>query len=200
MLRPTSQRLHRHLAALAGVAMIILMSGCGGSLLPQREKTTDSQWKEHADIQGAFDQIKPGETRLAELNELGFNPYQSPNIRIVDYLEITQRFLPNQSLSLGDLHPAVRDCLTAKTACRGYEVHPEVLNKDRYGSVLKDVFGFRKRTRTTGWRFNGLIVLNEDLVIYKIASSAPKILEVEDEKNPLGPFQSISINTGWDLQ
>ena len=34
-----------------------------------------------------------------------------------------------------------------------------------------------------------LIVMNKDLVIYKLASGQPNILDFEDKKNPLGPLQ-----------
>lgn len=188
------------LLLIVGIICTSVLAGCGGVLLPQIEKTTDSSWKEFEDIHQAFDRIIPGETRTDDLNTMGFDPFQDPNIRIIDYLQITERFLPNQSIRLTDLHPAVRECLQAKAACRGYEVKPQVLHKDRYGNVLLDVFRFRRKTQTTGWSFDGLIVLNGDLVVYKLDSGAPKIRELEDEKNPLGPLQDISVNPGLDLQ
>jgi hypothetical protein len=41
--------------------------------------------------------------------------------------------------------------------------------------------------------------LNGELVVYKLESGEPKILELEDRENPLGPLQDISVNPGLSL-
>jgi len=177
------------------MALIPLLTilGCS-SLLPSAEETTESSWKSFADTKHAFNKIQPGQTTLEGLKELGFDPFENPNIRLIDYLEITQRFLPNQSITLQDLHPAMRTCLEAKMACRGYEITPRMFRSKRYGNALLDVFNFRRKTRKTGWSFSGLIIINNDLVVYKLESGEPNLLELEDRKNPLGPFQDISVS------
>ena len=63
-------------------------------------------------------------TTVEDLKELGFDPFENPNIRVLNYLEITQRFIPNASIRLVDLHPAIRACLEAKTACQGWRNFP----------------------------------------------------------------------------
>ena len=67
------------------------------------------------------------------------------------------------------------------------------MNSERYGNVVLDMFNFRRKTRTTGWKFQGLIILNGERVVYKLESGEPKILELEDRENPLGPLQEISV-------
>ncbi|NJN47115.1 MAG: hypothetical protein HC808_12225 [Candidatus Competibacteraceae bacterium] len=174
---------------------MLLAMACGcSSLLPTVEETTESPWKSYADTKNSFDKIQPGQTTREDMKALGFDPFENPNIRLIDYLEITQRFLPNQSITLQDLHPAMRTCLEAKTSCRGYEITPRMVRSKRYGNAVLDVFNFRRKTRKTGWSFSGLIILNGDLAVFKLEGGEPKILELEDKKNPLGPFQDISVS------
>lgn len=181
-------------------AMIVLPTGGCANLLPTVEEKTESRWGSYEDTKQAFDQIAPGTTTTAELKTMGFDPFENPNIKLLNYLDITQRFLPNESIGLKDLHPDVRACLEAKTACRGYEVKPQIVNSKRYGNVLLDVFNFRRQTRTTGWKFEGLIILEGERVVYKLEGGEPNILELEDKKNPLGPFQDLSVSTDLKLQ
>ena len=40
-------------------------------------------------------------------------------------------------------------------------------------------------------RFNGVILIKGDLVVYKLTGGQPVIHEYEESKNPLGPLQGI---------
>jgi hypothetical protein len=179
--------------------MLLLAGGCSG-LLPTVEQTVDSRWDSYEATRQSFDRIAPGRTTVAELRTLGFDPFENSNIRVLNYLDVTQRFIPNASIRLSDLDPAIRACLKTTTACRGYELSPKELHRKRHGNVLLDVFNFRRKTTTTGWTFDGLIVLEGDLVVYKLEGGQPRVLEQEDKKNPLGPLQDISVNTGISVQ
>jgi hypothetical protein len=61
------------------------------------------------------------------------------------------------------------------------------------------LLGFKRETHTEGWRFNGLILLKDDVVIYKLTGGQPVIQETENTQNPLGPVQSIGskLSGGW---
>ncbi|MDQ5909296.1 MAG: hypothetical protein QG599_1391 [Pseudomonadota bacterium] len=185
--------MNRMLKVIIGITTGLFTVSCS-NLLPTVKQTTDSQWVSYEDAKRSFDRIMPGKTTVAELKSLGFDPFEKPNIRLLNYLEITELFIPNASIQLVDLHPDIQTCLKAKSACQAYEIAPKDINSLRYGNVLLDVFNFRKKTRTTGWKFQGLIVLNDNLVVYKLEGGQPNILELEDKENPLGPFQNISID------
>ena len=66
----------------------------------------------------AFDQIIPGQTTTDELECLGFDPFSNANVRILTYLDVIGRFLPNNSIQKTDLPVSVRDCLEAKNIAR----------------------------------------------------------------------------------
>ena len=186
-------------STIVGPLAALLMGSCS-NLLPTLDQTVESQWNSYEAVKQSFDRVHPGHTTVGELKALGFDPFENPNIRVLNYLEITQRFIPNASIRLADLHPAIRACLEAKTACQGYEISPKILRSQRYGNVVLDVFNFRRKTRTTGWSFQGLMVVNADLVVYKLEGGQPSVLELEDKENPLGPLQDMSVNPSIPLQ
>lgn len=173
----------------------LMMSGCSSLLLPSVETATKSPWQSFADAKKAFDKIVSNKTTREDLKTLGFDPFETPNVSLITYLELTQKFMPNQSIRFDDLDPDVQACLKAKESCQGYDVSPKVLHSKRYGNVALDLFNFRRKKLTTGWHFAALIVLKKDLVVYKLWGGEPKISEFEDKKNPLGPFQDIHVNT-----
>jgi len=85
----------------------------------------------------------------------------------------------------------VRECVLAKIACRGFEITQSLVQKQRMGNVIFDVLGFHRETHTAGWRFNGLILLRDDIVVYKLTGGQPVIQQTEENQNPLGPVQAI---------
>ena len=169
---------------------VLLLSGCG-ALLPKSKEVTASPWPTYHAAQETFDKIVPGQTTIADLRQMALDPSENPNIAILNYADVMRKFMANQSLSLNDLDQGVRDCVTAKIACRGLEVTQSMINKNRQGNVVLDVLGFYRETQTSGWRFNGLILLKENVVIYKLTGGQPILQGTEENKNPLGPVQAI---------
>jgi len=172
------------------IAAIMALSGCAG-LLPSVKNTTESPWQSFTEAKREFDKIVPNQTTREDLKSMGFDPFETANVNLITYLDLTQKFMPNPSIKLEDLDPGIQACLRVREACQGYEVSPKVLNARRYGNVLLDLFNFRRKQETRGWHFMALLVLQEDLVVYKLWGGEPNISQFEDKKNPLGPFQNI---------
>ncbi len=160
-------------------------------MLPSSNKVTASSWASYRDAQLTFDKIIPGQTTEGELKGLQLDPDAHPNIAILNYSDVLLRFMPHASISLSDLDEGVRDCITAKVRCRGFEVNQSKVNRQRDGNFLADILGFTKTTQITGWEFHGLLLLKNGVVIYKLTGGKPAIAEHEETHNPLGPVQSI---------
>ena len=169
--------------------LFFIFSGCA-SLLPSSEKDVKSPWSEFHEAKTSFDQIVPYKTTSAELKDLGFDPSETPNIGLLNYLDVVRRFMPNPNIKKNELDEGLLGCISAKDGCRAYEVKLSKVSKKRFGNVLLDLFGFRRRTKIYGWEFDAIIVMNNDLVVYKIWGGRPKIDETTDEKKPLGPLQN----------
>ena len=177
----------RTLAALAGLGICVACN----SLLPTSRETVESPWESFDEAKAAYDSIVPMETTTEDLKSIGYDPDRTENVRVLSYLDVVNRFLPQGSMTREDLDPGLRDCLAARDACWAVEVEPNVIDKRREGYLLLDIFGFRRETITTGWRFSAVVVLKQDTVRYKIWDGSPSIEEKEVNKKPLGPLQDL---------
>lgn len=173
----------------------LLLSSCGSSL-PKGEMKTKSPWETFEQAKASYDNIILGSTTTADLQELGFDPYNTPNVRILSYLDILQRFNPNNSVKNEDFPPTVRGCLASREACLAYEATPSFSSSERVGNVILDLLKFKRERVVTGWSFNALIVIDHSLVVYKIWNGVPMIDQKTTRKNPLGPLQNSAGSMG----
>jgi hypothetical protein len=165
--------------------VLILQAGCA-SLLPSGKTIVESPWQEYADAKKAFDAITVGKTTVDDLKELGFDVKDSPNIKVLNYLDIAESV---QAIPMQELDPGLQACLRARSDCRAYVFEPKRTYTKRIGNFWLDMWNFRRKTHETGWRFKALIVFVNHHVAYKLSSGEPQIDQMEDRVNPLGPFQ-----------
>ena len=184
---------NKYLTVVGIFGAVAFISGCS-TLLPSAKQYTESPWKSYEAVKNAFDKIVPGQTTLKDLETLGFGPGQTPNVELLNYLDIIQKFMPNQSIRIEDLDPAIQTCLKVKDLCTGLKVSPEWTGNKRYGNLFLDLFNFERKTKISGWRFEALLVVIDDVVVYKLSSGQPKVLRDENKRNPLGPIQDIRID------
>ena len=122
---------------------------------------------------------------------LGIDPAQLPNTTILSYADIVQRFVPLVADGRPDLDSGILACLAARDACRGWQLNAAAISKVRTGAFFPDFVNFRRRTETTGWRFNALILLAGDVVVYRAWGGQPMVNDLDIQTNPLGPLQDI---------
>ncbi|GAB4387291.1 MAG: hypothetical protein Kow0025_00030 [Thermodesulfovibrionales bacterium] len=167
------------------VCLFIAIASCRG-LLPTVKETTPSGWKDYAEAKEAFDKIVPYETTVGELKELGFDPFHTPNITILTYLDLSRSL---GSRPIEEMDRGIRDCIRAEADCHAYEFEPKNIRKKRYGNFWLDFFNFRRKINETGWKFKALIIVVDGTVVYKLWGGNPLVNEDTDIRNPLGPLQ-----------
>lgn len=180
----------RRITRLAIGLSVLFLAGCG-SLLPRGESVVESPWHSFAEAQQTFDSIIPYKTTVEDLRKLKLDPLQNPNITLLNYSDVLRRFIPSPATNIQDLDSGVRDCINAKSACKGYEVDQKTVTRRRYGNFWADFLNFKRKVNIVGWRFRGVILIEGDLVVYKLTGGQPAIHELEETKNPLGPLQGI---------
>ncbi|MBZ0091779.1 MAG: hypothetical protein K8F27_06110 [Sulfuricellaceae bacterium] len=183
----TSRLAHK---ALAICLFSFALTSCG-TLLPESNSVMDSPWASYQDAQKTFDSIIVHKTTLADLKKLKLDPEANPNITILNYSDVIRRFIPSPSVNARDLDAGVEECIAAKSACKGYEVDQKSIKRQRYGNFWADFLNFKRKVDVVGWRFNGIILIKNDVVIYKLTGGQPAIHELEENMQPLGPFQGI---------
>jgi hypothetical protein len=177
------------------------ITGCS-SLLPKSKETTGaagSGWQSYQDAQQAFDQIVPGKTTVAELGAMQLDPRVNPNITVLPRHELLQRFIVNQSVTMDDLEEGVRQCLQAREQCRALEVNQTATQKKRTGNAALDMAKVYRETHTSGWRFSGLLLVKDGVVVYKLTSGQPVIHEIAQNQDVLGPLQQLSSKLKLDV-
>lgn len=172
------------------LAGMLPTTGCK-SLFSHGESTTVSRWNNYNDVELAFATIVPAHTTVADLRTIGFDPRATPNVKILTYVDIVQTFLPNAGIHKADLPEAVRACIDAKEQSRAYLVELHDTKDKRHGNLFLDIFGFARRTHVSGWEFKGLILIKDDLVVYKLSSGEPQVSREDDKIKPLGPLQEV---------
>ena len=185
---------------LSGGALAFTLAGCS-SLLPQSKETTGPAgggWKNYADAEKTFAGITPGKTTDKELAALQLDPRSNPNVTVLPRHELLQRFIINQSVTMGDLDEGVRECLEAREHCQALEVNQTATQKKRTGNAALDMAKLYRETHTSGWRFCGLLLVKDGVVVYKLTSGQPGIHEIAENQDALGPLQMLSAKLRLD--
>lgn len=181
------------LRSLTAALLAAPLGACASwGVLPSTVEKTETTFTTYQSAEDAYNRVAPFVTTVKELKVRGFNPYTTPNIRVLNYLDLVPRFLPQASMKQEDLDPAVQACLSSRDRCTGWLAEPTISSKDRTGNVALDVLGFERETTSTGWKASMLLLLQDGVVVYKLWSGTPTILEVKTEKKPLGPLQDLS--------
>ncbi|MCX7220791.1 MAG: hypothetical protein NTY70_18220 [Burkholderiales bacterium] len=176
---------------------LMLLSGTGcSSLLPHSTQTNELPWSSYQQAQQVFDSITPEKTTLAELHRLGIHPEHTPNVSLLNHTDVMRRLAITANLDLQFLPPQVQKCIASHHSCHAYEIEQKHLDHQRHGNFWMDFLNFRRQTNTLGWQFDALIIMQDDLVVYKLWSGKPNILLQEEERSPLGPLQGIGT-TQW---
>jgi hypothetical protein len=175
---------------LAVAGAVLLVTGCQ-SLFSGKNTAAASRWQSYAQAESDFEKIVPGQTGTAELKGLGFHPAASPNIKLLTYIDVIHIFMPHPGIRREDLPKAVQDCIDAREQSCAYLIELDNIQARRHGNLALDIFGFKRRTHETGWRFHGLVLVNNGVAVYKLSSGEPQISRDEKVFRPLGPLQEM---------
>lgn len=169
----------------------LLFATWGCSALPKGSHVVTSPWKSYDDVKVAFDSIELNKTTNEDLKRLYIDPLTQPNIAIISHLGVMQRFLVNPSIKLEDLDEGLQTCIKAKTTCKAYLLDINDTKYKRYGNFVADLLTFSRKTKEEGWKFDAIIVLVNDIVVYKLSGGTPHVDVDELAVKPLGPVQNI---------
>jgi hypothetical protein len=182
----------RYVGLAASVLVALVLVGCGGlGLLPSQTDVKNTSFKTYNAVEVAYHQIAPGETRTADLVQMGFDSNDSPNVEVLSYLGVIERFIPRDSIRFDSLDPIVQKCIETRDRCTGFVFHPERLHQERLGNWFLDVLGFQRTTVNYGWSAEIVLLVMDGKVAYKVMSGRPHIEDFHHNVQPLGPFQDL---------
>lgn len=172
------------------IVLTLFLTACG-AMLPHGETVTDGPWQNFQEAQQTFDKIILHQTTVQDLKKLQLDPATNPNITILNYSDVLRLFIPSPTINADNLDAGVQECIAAKTACQGYSIDQHSIKRKRYGNFWADFLNFKRKVDVVGWRFSGVILIKDNVVVYKLSGGQPAIHELEENMNPLGPFQGI---------
>jgi len=175
---------------VVGVALSLLAAGCGG-VLPHESNIDTSRFQTYEQVMASYNGINLGKTRRGDLVKLGLDTMTTPNIEVLSYTDIVNHFLPSETMKLEQAPPNARRCMQAQDRCSGYIIQLQHSSKQRNGGVVTDVLGFERDTVSSGWTAKIVLLLEDDVVVYKELSGRPNIQERQNESEPLGPLQDL---------
>lgn len=182
----------RYAGVAASVLVTLVLVGCGGlGLLPRESEVKNTSFKSYREVEVAYQEIQPGQTRTDDLVQIGFDSNDSPNVEVLSYLGVIERFIPRDSIRFDSLDPVVQQCIEARDRCSGFVFHPERLHKERLGSLFLDILGFQRTTVNYGWSAEVVLLVMDGHVTYKVMSGHPHIEDFHHDVEPLGPFQDL---------
>lgn len=186
----------RNILILKKLAIFVCLglAGCS-SLLPRGDAAVEGPWRSFEEAQHTFDKIIPYQTTVEDLKALGLAPSSRPNITLLNYSDVVRRFIPSPTTDPDELDTGVRDCIKGKTACTGFEIEQRSIKRTRSGNFWADFLNFKRQVDVTGWQFNGMLLIKDNVVVYKLVGGKPLIHEREQNRNPLGPLQDIGGST-----
>ncbi len=166
----------RYLGVIASLMVTLALVGCGGlGLLPYQSDVQNSGFSSYKQVRRAYADIVPGQTLASDLSHLGFDATRSPNVQVLSYLGVIERFMPRNSISFDKLAPPVQSCIDARDRCTAYVFKPEKLHRERRGNFLLDALGFQRATVNTGWSAEVILLVQDGRVAYKMMSRRSRI-------------------------
>jgi len=169
--------------------LVLLISGCS-NMLPEGRKTS-TPFETFEEARAAVEALVPMKSTRQELEKNGFNHDKHPNINLLTQADVVRRFLPSALIKREELDPGILACLEARDACRGVEIIVSKIDRIRNGGFWADFFNFERHTVVTGWRFNATVLFVNELVVFRTWGGQPRVNEIENVRNPLGPLQGF---------
>lgn len=177
------------------VSLGVLLGGCG-NLLPRGYTDTPAGFRSFEEGQAAALRIVALKTRTDELKGLGFDISGGPNVTLIPYPDIVGRLAPHPGVPFEKLDVGVRECIEAQTACRAYLFRFDRQDRRREGNFWLDFLNLRRTTYVSGWWFEALIVVSDGRVLFRNYAGQAHTDRVEQQVNPLGPFQPAGEGAG----
>lgn len=184
--------------ARSGLTLIcvLALSGCA-SMLPSGKTDPQTRWQSYDEVVKQFASIQIGQTSDAALEQMGMHPKATPNVTLLSYGDIMNRFAPAGVHDGANIDSGIRECLMARQTCSGYRIDITRENRKRIGNFALDFLGFKRVAEITGWRFTGTLVLVNGTVVFKESGGTPSVHRQETDVSPLGPLQMLGDPGRW---
>jgi len=114
----------RYATSIIILVVTLAVVGCGiASLLPHQADSNYHGIRSLKELADAYARVKPGATRASQLARLGFDT-STPNVEVLSYLGVLERFMPHDTVGFDHLDVAIQDCIEARDRCTALVFKP----------------------------------------------------------------------------
>lgn len=167
--------------------------GCGfksSKILPSSEVTITSKWNTLESVDGAYEKILLGNTP-EQLRVMGIDD-NTPNLKVLGKRTTIEQLTPNKKEVDREV---IESCQNSKN-CYSFLITSSKKNTNRIGNAAKDIFGFEKITKETGWYIEAMFIFVDNKLVFKTRDKEANIEIIKKNKRPLGPLQNLDDNLG----
>ncbi len=183
---------YRYATSITILVVTLALLGCGALTLLPRQPDTATEIKSLKDLSSAYARIQPGTTRASQLAALGFDS-ATPNVQVLSYFGVMERFMPRDSTSFDRLNGALRNCIIeARDHCRALVFKPG--GARAHGGGMLAAIGLASATAAPQEPEVTLIVQN-GRVAYKMMTGMPQAPAARRIAAPAAPHPSTAALT-----
>lgn len=162
----------RYPRIIASVLITLALVGCGGlGLLPYRSDSGSNGFASLTALKSAYRAVKPGTTLASDLSGLGFDATRAPNVQVLSYLGVIERFMPRDTLHFDKLAPAVQACIDARDRCTAYVFRSAGPAGQGGRGLLAGLLGSGEAAAAS-WSGEVVLLVQDGRVAYKAISGA----------------------------
>ena len=177
------------------IAIPVAIAGCesfSGTMSRIKDERSTTIWQSFEHVQHDFASIKIGETKPEDLEKFGLGP-RSQNVLKVNYLKLRSYFIGDQQAMTNEsLTEAVQKCIAKKDACYGLVVRAQKLHELGLEDLSDRMTKAEKITQQTGWKFEGVIVVEDETVVYaQPTKEEPNLYTLTKGKDPQSVLEKV---------
>jgi hypothetical protein len=90
------------------------------SMLPSAKQAVITPWSDFDGAKSSYDRIIPFVTTMQTVRELGFDPYKTANMKVLNQAQVVNAVLPSPLLDPSTIPKGISDCMRVQDGCVGY--------------------------------------------------------------------------------
>lgn len=162
---------YRYATSIVVLVVTLALLGCGALTLLPRQPDTATQIKSLKELALAYARVQPGQTRASQLAALGFDS-ATPNVEVLSYFGVMERFMPRDSTSFDRLNAALQNCIIeARDHCTALVFKPGA--KGGHGGMLAAI-GLAS-ANAAGAEPEVTLIVQNGRVAYKMMTGMPQM-------------------------
>jgi hypothetical protein len=180
----------RYATSIVVVIVTLAVVGCGTlMLLPHQVDSSTGGLRTAKELTAAYARVRAGATPASQLARLGFDT-SAPNVQVLSYLGVLERFMPRDSTRFDCLDQALKTCIQAEDRCTALVFTPGDQQRAHSGGMFA-AFGFGAASAAAHMAEVTLLVQDGRVAYKMIHGAEPQPVRTARETAPLPAVRRV---------